>query len=117
MKSGVYSLRFTVYGWMSVFFLTFLLISHNIFAQSERKLVREGNKQYKEKKFSDAEVSYKKSLNVNKESAPAQFNLGDALYKEDKYEDAANQFQSIASNKKLSKEQQAQAYHNLGNSL
>ena len=60
----------------------------NVYAQNERPLVREGNKLYKEKKFSDAEVSYKKSLNVNKDSRYGQFNLGNAFYKQGKYEDA-----------------------------
>jgi Ca-activated chloride channel family protein len=117
MKKEVHGSRFTVHGWASTLLITLLLLTSNVFAQSERKLVREGNKLYMEKKFTDAEVNYKKSLNVNKESPPAKFNLGDAYYKQDKYEDAASQFNMIATDKNLSKQQQSQAYHNLGNSL
>jgi Ca-activated chloride channel family protein len=86
------------------------------FAQSERKLVREGNQMYKDKKFSDAEVNYKKSLDVNKESKTAQFNLGDAYYKQGKFDDATKQFETISADSKIDKEDKARAYHNLGNS-
>jgi Ca-activated chloride channel homolog len=85
-------------------------------AQSERKLVREGNQMYKNKKYSDAEVNYKKSLDANRDSKPAQFNLGDAYYKQGKYEDAMRQFEALSADKKLDKGKQAQAFHNLGNS-
>jgi Ca-activated chloride channel homolog len=89
----------------------------NSFGQSERKLIREGNKLYKEKKFTDAEVNYKKSLNVNKNSPTGQFNLGDAYYKQGKFEEAAQQFQPLISDKNVSKEDKSKAYHNLGNSF
>src|SRR4051812_32495859 len=87
------------------------------FGQSERKLIREGNKLYKEKKFTDAEVDYKKSLNVNKTSPTGQFNLGDAYYKQGKFEEAAQQFQPLIADKNVSKEDKAKAYHNIGNSF
>jgi Ca-activated chloride channel homolog len=86
------------------------------FAQSERKLIREGNKLYKVKKFTDAEVNYKKSLNANKDSKTGMFNLGDAYYKQGKYEEAAQQFQPLIADKKISNSEKAKAYHNLGNS-
>lgn len=89
----------------------------NVYAQNERPLVREGNKLYNEKKFSDAEVSYKKSLNVNKDSRYGQFNLGNAFYKQGKYEDAIKQFTPLGIDKKFDKEEQSKAYHNLGNSF
>lgn len=85
-------------------------------AQSERKLVRDGNEMYKNKKYSDAEVNYKKSLGVNKDSKSAIFNLGDAYYKQGKFEDATKQFEGISSDKNLDKETQSKAFHNLGNS-
>jgi Ca-activated chloride channel homolog len=85
-------------------------------AQSERKLIREGNKLYKEKKFTDAEVNYKKSLNANKNSKTGQFNLGDAYYKQGKFEEAAQQFQPLIADKNVSDSEKSRAYHNLGNS-
>jgi len=112
-------LQFTIFGFnKNVLFTAGLVLctGYLCFAQSERKLVREGNKLYKEKKYSDAEVNYKKSLNVNKNSPTGQFNLGDAYYKQGKFEEAAQQFQPLINYKNISKEEKAKAYHNLGNS-
>ncbi|MDP1726169.1 MAG: tetratricopeptide repeat protein [Bacteroidota bacterium] len=95
----------------------FIIAAVHSSAQGERKIVRAGNNQYKEKKYSDAEVSYKKALLKNKESKYAEFNLGNAYYKQEKYEDAVKQFTGIASNKNLNKAEKASAYHNLGNTF
>jgi tetratricopeptide (TPR) repeat protein len=111
--------KFSVRSLQSELFILCLLlcISRIAYAQSERKFVRDGNKLYKEKRYSDAEVNYKKSLNVNKNSSTGQFNLGDAYYKQGKFEDAAQQFQPLTSNRDLSKDEKAKAFHNLGNSF
>src|ERR1043166_3854445 len=84
-------------------------------AQAEKKLLREGNKLYQEKKFVDAEVKYKKSMDINKTSTPAHFNLGDAYYRQGKFEDAAQQFAPLGADKKLSSDEQHKSWHNLGN--
>ena len=103
-------------------FRTFIAIlffhSALLHAQSgERKLIRDGNKLYPEKKFSDAEVAYKKSLGLNKNSVPGNYNLGNAYYKQGKFDEASQQYQSILSNKDLNDDQKAKAFHNIGNSL
>ena len=56
-------------------------------AQSERKLVREGNNQYEEGNFSDAEVQYRKALTENPNYYKGKFNLGDAMYNQENYEE------------------------------
>lgn len=104
----------------------FILFSVQSFAQKERKFIRKGNEYFNSaytdstKKdtadFSKAEVSYRKAIEKKPESFDAAFNLGDALYKQKKFEDASNQFQALASNQK-DKQKLAQTYHNLGNSL
>jgi Ca-activated chloride channel homolog len=85
-------------------------------AQSERSLIREGNHQYKDNKFADAEVNYRKALEKNKELSQGTFNLGDALYKQGRFDEAAEQYRNIAS-KSGDANLKSQAYHNLGNSL
>ncbi len=100
-----------------VFSLYLVFCSLMAFAQSERKFVRDGNKLYKDKKYSEAETKYLKSLEKNKDSQTAQFNLGDAYYKQQKFEDASRQFETAASNGKLNAKDQARAFHNLGNSF
>ena len=97
------------------FFYSLFSVAHS-WAQTENKFIREGNNFYKKNNFTDAEKSYAKSIEKNKESIDAQFNLGDALYKQKKYEDASNLFESLTKKAK-DKTQLAQSYHNLGNSL
>src|SRR5690242_2136100 len=101
--------------WLLAFGCWLIAISCG-FAQSDKKLIREGNKSYDNKKYSDAEVSYKKSLDKNQKSYEANFNLGDAYYKQGKYDDAAKQFELLKSEKK-DKKTEAAALHNLGNTL
>ena len=77
----------------------FMLLSGGVLlAQSETPLIRQGNKSYKQGKYADSELSYRKSLEKNNKSFEGEFNLGDALYKQGKYEEAAQHFSNIASN-------------------
>ena len=93
-----------------------LLLPALTFAQDAKDLLRKGNKQYEKKKFNDAEISYRKSLEFDNKSHKAVFNLGDALYKQKQYDKASQEFTSIA-NQKIDEETTSMAYHNLGNSL
>ena len=86
-------------------------------AQSERKLVREGNTAYEAKKFDQAEIQYRKSLEKNKTSLPAQYNLGNALFRQDKLDEAKSQYEQAANLKNAPAADRAKAFHNLGNSL
>jgi len=93
-----------------------LLFPFFAIAQKEKKNVFDGNNAYNAKKYEDAEKEYNKALLKNKDSYKAAFNLGDAYYQQGKYEEAAEQFQSLT-HKATSKDTLAKAYHNLGNSL
>ena len=80
-----------------------------------RSLVREGNSQYNAGKSEDAEKSYRRALDVDEKSNLAAFNLGDALYRQQKYDEAVKEFERTASGM-TDKADKARAYHNLGNS-
>jgi tetratricopeptide (TPR) repeat protein len=80
-----------------------------------RKEMRAGNKWYSASNPVEAETSYRKALDANKKSNEAAFNLGDALYRQEKYNKAAEQFE-IAANNMVEKTEKAKAYHNMGNS-
>ena len=80
-----------------------------------RSLVREGNRQYNSEKVEDAEKSYRRALDVDEKSNLATFNLGNALYRQKKYEEAGREFEKAASGT-TDKMDKAWAYHNLGNS-
>ncbi len=80
-----------------------------------RSLMREGNRQYEADKPVDAETSYRRALDVDEKSNKATFNLGDALYRQKKYDEAGRQFEKAAS-ETTDKIDKSRAYHNLGNS-
>src|ERR1039458_647030 len=81
----------------------------------EQKLVRDGNKNYKEKKYSDAEKNYLNALGKQSNSYRGAFNLGDSYYKQGKYKEATEQFESLLG-RKTSDDTLSKVYHNLGNS-
>lgn len=98
------------------FLLTLLIPTTFSFAQSTRGLINDGVNLYNEKKFSDAEVNFKKGAEKNPESFEAKFNLGDTYYKQQRYDEAIKSFQSALANAKTD-EEKAKIYHNVGNSL
>jgi Ca-activated chloride channel family protein len=95
---------------------TFTFFSVVINAQSDKKFIRQGNREYEKNNFSDSEVSYRKAIDKNKQSPDAVFNVGDALYKQNKFEDAGKQFiENI--NQNADKNKKSAGLYNLGNSL
>jgi Ca-activated chloride channel family protein len=94
----------------------FLITSAGLNAQADKKYIRLGNREYEKDKFSDSEISYRKALDKNKQSTDAVFNVGDALYKQNKFEDAGKQFiENINQNDERNKK--SAGLYNLGNSL
>ncbi|MDA3954908.1 MAG: tetratricopeptide repeat protein [Bacteroidales bacterium] len=104
--------------WIKLILVSSLaLIAINSFAQKERKYIRQGNKEFDNSMYENSEISYRKAADLEEEkSHKTAFNVGDALYKQEKYEDAIKQFNSLA-DLEISKEEKAKIYHNLGNSL
>jgi len=98
----------------NILYISILFLSLHAFAQGGRKYVREGNKLYNDKRYTDADSLYRLGAK-DTSSYKSVFNLGDALYKQGKFDEAANNFNSIAQ-KKLDNTTRAQAFHNLGNS-
>jgi Ca-activated chloride channel homolog len=108
--------------------LAFSLIATSlVHAQSERKYIRQGNRQYDKAfidsahsdttRFKKAEASYRKALEEQPNNWDATYNLGNALYRQKKYDEATRQFQAAAGMTNGDKMKKAAAYHNLGNSL
>ena len=96
-----------------VLFVFLLLVSFTSFAQTDKKEVREGNKLYKKELYNDAEIAYRRGLDVDSTSIVARFNLGNALYKQKEYGQADSLFKTLADpNLPLDK---AKVMHNLGN--
>lgn len=105
-----------------VWTIVLLFGSGVVFAQkAERKNVRQGNKLYAGEKFTEAEIAYRKGVDVNPRSTEGTYNLGNALYKQGKFPEAAEQYQLIAGQgQKMmetaeGQERLAGVFHNVGN--
>ena len=68
--------------------LAVLLCSLSVFAQTDRREVRAGNRAFKKGEFPKAEIDYKKALLKDSTSVAAQYNLANALYKNENYTEA-----------------------------
>lgn len=101
----------------SILVILLLSFSSAAFAQQESGDVRRGNKQYRKQNYTEAEVHYRRGLDKNKNGYEAHYNLGDALFKQDKYADAQAEFETAAKmlDRKESPERYAKAMHNIGN--
>ena len=99
--------------------LILLGISSLLFAQKEAPDIRHGNRDYNKDNFAEAEVDYRRGLEKNNQSYEAHYNLGDALFRQNKYPEAAEEFMKAAQviDPKKDKQKAAKTYHNLGNSL
>ena len=101
---------------LALFYLLFLFAGSQINGQSTRELVNDGVELYNEQKFADAEVNFKKGTETNPQNFEAKFNLGDAYYKQQRYDEAMKSFQSAFVDAKNDSEK-AKLYYNIGNSL
>ncbi len=101
---------------MSITIIILILFSANLYSQSTRSFIRKGNKEFKEKNYNEAEINYRKSLEIEPNSDIGLYNLGSSLYKQENYQDATYYYGSLA-NKELDSETKAKIYHNLGNTL
>ena len=96
-----------------------------LYAQQESPDVRLGNKQYNDSNYVDAEVNYRRAVDKNDQSFEAHYNLGDALFRQEKYPEALEQYakaEQILQNDDTSRKEQlasrmADTYHNMGNAL
>ncbi len=78
-------------------------------------LLRQGNSNYDKKNYGEAEKSYNQALDKDPDSYIANFNKGDALFKQGKYKEAAGYF-NRASGLEKDRNKDEQGYYNLGNS-
>ena len=85
-------------------------------AQSDEKLIRKGNRDYKRGNYTEAEVNYKKALEVRPNNDHAQFNLGDALFAQENYDAAYEAFQKVVEMSPDAK-LKSNAVFNMGNCL
>lgn len=101
-----------------IIFLSFILtfsFSDFLFGQENyRTLVHEGNQKFDGKDYDGASSKYMEAVKSNDKDFTAHYNMGNALYKSKKYEEAKAEFEKA---EKLSQTlpDKAAALHNLGN--
>lgn len=86
-------------------------------AQDEREYIRKGNRLYKKSEFAGSEGMYRRAQAQDRSTYDSGFNLGDALYKQGRFSEAANEFNRVSSGSEADSLKQAQSFYNLGNSL
>lgn len=91
-----------------------LFLSSGAWGQRERADIRQGNRAYYEGKYPEAEVGYKRAIEKNIASYEANFNLAGALYKQERYDDAAAAYGRLAQDG-TEVGRQAATYYNMGN--
>jgi Ca-activated chloride channel family protein len=87
-----------------------------ITAQSASSLINSGVDLYEKGKFPESEVNFKKGLRKELETFEGHFNLGSSLYKQERYDEALQAYQSAMS---LTEDEnlQSKVLHNIGNTL
>ena len=69
-----------------------LIMTLPTFAQGDRQLIRDGNKFFHKRNYSQAETNYRKALSKNAHNGTALFNLGCALQAQNKDSQAIQQY-------------------------
>lgn len=94
--------------------LLLFVVTVSVFAQKEeRDLIRRGNRNFKDSVYVDAEINYRKAIEVNPKSTISMFNLGNTLLVQNKLQEAMDQYAGAARIEK-DKSNLAQMYHNIG---
>lgn len=95
-------------------FVVFLGTTFLSAQKSYRTLVYEGNQKFNGKDYDGSSSKYVDAIKSNKKDFTAHYNLGNALYKNKKYEEAIAEFEK-AKNLSQFQADKAAALHNLGN--
>lgn len=92
---------------------SFVLMTFTGFAQNEKVLIKEGNEAYKRSDYPLAAATYGKAVQKNPINPTAQYNLGNALYKSEKREEAINAYE-VSIGQLAKPVEKSNAYYNKG---
>lgn len=97
-------------------FIPLIFIAGIAKAQELNKIILQGNEAYQKADYKTATGAYEKALQMEPNNIPGKYNLANALYKQNQFENAAANYLSIIQNttdhSTLSK-----TWYNLGNSF
>ncbi|MCZ2102260.1 MAG: tetratricopeptide repeat protein [Chitinophagales bacterium] len=95
--------------WIGIFLVQTALLH----AQSNHKLLRNGDGLYKKGSYNDAETAYRMA-EAQKPSVKSKYNLGNSTFQQNRYDEAAKSYEDAATAAGTDSEK-ASAYYNLGN--
>lgn len=95
--------------------LTWLSSTQPLGVNVARDWLRRGYAAYQRGEYGDAEVSFRRALAANPRFAEARYNLGLALYQQQRYGEALQYFRQSEQN--LPANQRSQLFYNQGNTL
>ena len=78
-----------------IYILALLSISVAMSAQTDRKEVRSGNRQFRRENYKEAEISYRKALVKDSLSFAANYNLANVLYRGEHYDEAGKILEAV----------------------
>ena len=91
-------------------FILLMLCSLPAFAQADRHDVRAGNRKFRDGRFKEAEIDYRKGALKDSTSLHAQYDLASSLYRQEDWEGAGKALESIKGRPELP----AQYHYNAG---
>ncbi|HTN07076.1 tetratricopeptide repeat protein [Agriterribacter sp.] len=97
-------------------FYIMLLLAAPAFSQNTNRLIGKGNEAYRLQQYDKAVAAYKEALKADPRNSIASFNMGNALFKNKAYEEAADTFDKavqLTNDKRL----QSQLLYNKGVAL
>lgn len=100
-------------GITSVLLIVLGLLPFSSTAQTDKELIKKGNAAYEKKDYGNAINNYQKAVEKNPASSTAQYNLGNALFKNQKPDDAVQAYDNAVSNSG-SKYDKSKAFYNKG---
>ena len=100
-----------------LYIFPFLLAAAGVSAQSmpERSLVRKGNRQYNKGNYEQAISRYEQALQAVAGQFEATYDLGNALYKAERFDRAEQTMQQAAADSLRTDDERAEAFYNPGN--
>ena len=98
---------------VSLLLIAGFILPVSISAQNEKGLIKKGNEAYEKKEYDNAITNYQQATTKNPVNPTAQYNLGNALYKNKKTDEAVQAYENALSNT-TSNADKSKAYYNKG---
>lgn len=99
-----------------ILIIIFCIIANQLFALNYGKVIKnsKANHKYNDEEFEKAEKLHKENSIEYPDDTNIHFNLGDAYYKTEKYDEAITEYKNSLRDNKVDK---SNAYYNIGNAL